>query len=139
MKHYLMAFCIVFSTLSSSWAGTISLPNSHSHNKNEQQSVNIESKSIEPSSSQKMVLHNNCPSMKASIKPTEQVAGSACISCLDDCQCDSGVCHKSSSSLVDIYSNLLNLQVLVEASIAFVQENLANAPISLEIRPPKFS
>ena len=123
-----MAFFILFSALSSQWVGAMTFQNSHSH---QMSAVDQNSQSIQK---EPMASHDGCPSMKAEVK---EVA-SDCASCGDDCQCDSFVCHSSTSPLASLSNHGFHSPALSMMSVAFIQANLPNVPAAQEIRPPKF-
>ncbi|GKT11499.1 MAG: hypothetical protein ISEC1_P0463 [Thiomicrorhabdus sp.] len=133
MKHYVMAFFILFSALSSQWVGAMTFQNPHQHQ------VEVMTIDMTELQSQQGVMpsHDGCPSMKGAAKVVEQVVSSSCPNCGDNCQCDSNVCHSSSFSLATLSANGFNLQVLTDASVITIQSHLPIAPVSLEIRPPK--
>ena len=131
MKHYVMAFFILFSALSSQWVGAMAPQASHKHSPSHQTTM----LKMDKASDQQKASHDCCPSEKKMTQAAE-VISSNCPSCLDDCQCDNGVCH-SNFSVGTLSSNTFSLQPLTEASLVSLQSHLPMAPVSLEIRPPK--
>ena len=130
MKHYLMAFFILFSALSSQWVGAMTFQYPHQHST---ESVKTESVAMQHD----MLGHDSCPSMQ---KEDKQALASDCSSCLDDCQCDSGFCHSNSSSpLASLSSNRFHSPALAVISVSFISAAFPIAPVSQEKRPPKFA
>jgi len=130
MKHFFMAFFILFSALSSSWAVAVfpSVPLSDFPT----------TEQVSTSYSVSTIAHSDCPSMDRT-KSVQMLGEYSCPNCLDSCQCDHNSCHKMSSPLVGIMAYTLNTPILTEVSIAFVQSNVKNAPVFLNFRPPKIS
>ncbi len=130
MKHSLMAFLILFSALSSSWAVAV-FPSVQLNYLSTTEQVNTNDSVL-------TLGHSNCPSMgmTESLKIQEDYT---CPNCLDNCQCDHNSCHKMSSPLVGMTVYTLNTPTLTEVSITFVPPHLENAPVFLNFRPPKIS
>ncbi len=121
MKHYLMVFFILFSSLSLSWAGS----GAYQNNTGSQTSSQVEAE-----------LHESCPSMnQPDFSSTDEHL--FCMSCFDGCQCDQSACHKIISSLAGVQFSRFNVQVLTENPVIFVQSNLETSLIIPEFRPPK--
>ncbi len=130
MKHSLMAFLILFSALSSSWAVT-EFPSAQLNDLSTTEQVNTNDSAL-------TLAHSNCPSMSIAESVSIQ-EDDACPNCLDNCQCDHNSCHKMSSPLVGVTAYTLNTPSLTEVSITFVSPHLENAPVFLNFRPPKIS
>ena len=132
MKHSLMAFLILFSALSSSWAVAV-FSSAQLSDLSTTEQVNMNDSAL-------TLAHSNCPSM--SMTESESVSiqeDDACPNCLDNCQCDHNSCHKMSSPLVGVMAYTLNTPSLTEVAIIFVSPHLENAPVFLNFRPPKIS
>ena len=117
MKHYLMAFFILFSALSSPWVGAVVFSNSQNDNAFMVQQTNAESNFIQVDQNST----HHCASMKKEVDSLQKVEHESCSNCLENCLCDYGVCHKINSPLVGIDLNAFYPQNLTEILFVFVE------------------
>ena len=130
MKHYFMAFFILFSALSSSWVGAVVFSDPQGKSVLSEQQIVV--------SEQKGLVHG-CSSMQSTASNFQQMDTEYCVNCFDQCQCDNSTCHKVNSPLVGIHLDLINIQDIAKLSPLFVSSRLQNSPIFLDFRPPKNS
>jgi len=123
MKHYLMIFVVLFSTLSPQWAGAMSFEN------------NVSSEPHHHSAA--MAEHDCCDSMKMASNSDQD--HSYCPYCAGDCHCDSGqFCHHV-SPVTSVIENDFQHLLLTQAFTPSTSSLFPVLFISQELRPPQFS
>lgn len=137
MKH-LMAFFILFSALSSSWAGVSVYSVTQAKNTLSVTQMALEKESVAPGQPQEHLTHH-CSSMSPKVNPVQKVDYAYCVNCFDQCQCDESTCHKLNSPLVGTHLEHVNIQGIAKISPPFVSPQLQKAPVFLDFRPPKIS
>ncbi len=126
MKHCVMAFLVLFSALSFSWAGTEALVDSNQ--KSEPNVLQLQD-----------VVAHGCASMQQE-HFVQNIDNSYCANCFDNCQCDNNsTCHKMNSPLVGLHLNVFDSPNRMKMLIVFVPSSLQNPPVFLNFRPPKIS
>lgn len=113
MKHLFMAFMILFSSLSSSWAGVVMSEQQGSSQNNHMMSV-METQGA----------HDCCPSMHAKAEPS---AAESCLHCVDECQCSSNCSLTSPVATLSAHSfhiALIELAAKLPISVSVSQTSL---------------
>ena len=135
MKHALMAYFILFSALSSSWAGAVVLPVAQNNSAHLQQVFSEQETSLSIQHQEHLVM--GCASVSSEENRVQKMDYEYCVNCFDQCQCDNSTCHKVNSPLVGIHIDPINIQDMAKISPLFVFAPLQSAPIFLDFRPPK--
>ena len=134
MKHFLMAFLILFSALSSSWVGAVVFSVSQNERTLSVKQMVLEEGNIASVQHQEHSV-NSCSSMSSEVNEGHEY----CVNCFDQCQCDESACHKMNSPLVGVHLEPINIQNMAKISPIFVSSQLQKAPVFLDFRPPKIS
>lgn len=111
MKHYLIALCIVFSALSSSWVGAMTV---------------VQSSNIEPCHEQMKIADHDCCD--------EQDTQNICPSCENNCYCDISVSHISFGLLI---ASIVSFIDNSSSSLLILNSQLPVDPTLKSFQPPK--
>ena len=111
MKHYLIAFCIVFSALSSSWVGAMTV---------------VQSSNEMPCHEQMTMENHDCCD--------EAMNKNTCSSCENNCYCDINSFHLSFGLFINPVSSFITDKFVFVSSLS---TQLSTAPILKSFQPPK--
>jgi hypothetical protein len=137
MKHFLMAFFILFAALSSSWVGAVVFSESQNNSVHLQEVLSGQ-EGLQSALHQEHLSHD-CASMQSEENMVQKIDHEYCVNCFDQCQCDNSTCHKVNSPLVGIHLEYVNTQNLANILAIVASSQLNNAPVFLDFRPPKIS
>jgi len=137
MQHYLMIFIFLFSSLSSQWAGAVSLNKSATESVASMSPVSTLSHSAMHHVSHKLQntdeSHDCCPSMQKTTSETIV----QCVYCGDNCQCDTGqLCHHS-SPLISVGEPLVTTGSLSMSPVLLSIATLPSIALAPEFKPPQ--
>ncbi|MCF6253195.1 MAG: hypothetical protein L3J38_00395 [Thiomicrorhabdus sp.] len=127
---------ILFSALSSAWAGMFVFPESQNDSVH-LQVFSEQEKSL--SAQDKNHLAYDCTSMQSEENVVQKMDHEYCVNCFDQCQCDNSTCHKVNSPLVGIDLDYFNSQNVANRLTVIASSPLNSAPVFLDFRPPKNS
>lgn len=140
MKHYLMIFIFLFSSLSAQWAGAVSLNKSATESIASMSSVSISSHPAMHHVSQSShnlqnadESHDCCPSMQ---KTTSETIAQ-CAHCGDNCQCENGQVCQNSSPIMNLGQQLFQTGPLSASSIISYSQVLPSVALAPEFKPPQ--
>ncbi len=124
MKHYLMAFLILFSALSNSGVGATVF---QWPDKSEPVLLN-----------DTQVVHSGCNTSALDILVVSTAeAHQDCLYCVAGCQCDQSLCHQLAPSLIGAQSSCLDTRDIVKNFMNLTSSRLEEAFMLPEFRPPK--